>query len=375
MCNTKKILVLGTGNAQLDLIKYLKQKGHIVVGLSNTSQHSVNQIIDKFYPIDIVDKEKVCTIAQEENVDLIYSIGSDLAMPSVAYASQQLGLPCFLSGCCAEIMQNKTLFRKFLAENKICAVPFMKAQTRNELSEWKIFPAIIKPSDSQGQRGIFKVDASQDLERAFEQAKLFSRTQTVIIEKFIQGKEISLNGYMVNGILKYSFISDRQTVNNNSVGIVIGHHFPSQMPQEFQTKAATMAQQVASKLNYLNGPIYFQMIYNESDVQLIEGAPRLDGCHIWRLIEHRYRVNLLDISIEHLLNNTPPNKEIAETGKQIDSIIFFLEEPGTVFNKEKYDYNRAENSYYELYYNNKETVRTVNGILEKVGYQIISSNA
>ncbi len=52
MCNTKKILVLGTGNAQLDLIKYLKQKGHIVVGLSNTSQHSVNQIIDKFYPID-----------------------------------------------------------------------------------------------------------------------------------------------------------------------------------------------------------------------------------------------------------------------------------------------------------------------------------
>src|SRR5574344_430442 len=146
MCNTKKILVLGTGNAQLDLIKYLKQKGHIVVGLSNTSQHSVNQIIDKFYPIDIVDKEKVCTIAQEENVDLIYSIGSDLAMPSVAYASQQLGLPCFLSGCCAEIMQNKTLFRKFLAENKICAVPFMKAQTRNELSEWKIFPAIIKPS-------------------------------------------------------------------------------------------------------------------------------------------------------------------------------------------------------------------------------------
>ena len=296
-------------------------------------------------------------------------------MPSVAYASQQLGLPCFLSGCCAEIMQNKTLFRKFLAENKICAVPFMKAQTRNELSQWKIFPAIIKPADSQGQRGIFKVDAPQDLERAFEQAKLFSRTQTVIIEEFIQGKEISLNGYMVNGILKYSFISDRQTVNNNSVGIVIGHHFPSQMPQEFQTKAATMAQQVASKLNYLNGPIYFQMIYNESDVQLIEGAPRLDGCHIWRLIEHRYRVNLLDISIEHLLNNTPPNKEIAETGKQIDSIIFFLEEPGTVFNKEKYDYNRAENSYYELYYNNKETVRPVNGILEKVGYQIISSNA
>ncbi len=80
----------------------------------------------------------------------------------------------------------------------------MKAQTRNELSQWKIFPAIIKPADSQGQRGIFKVDAPQDLERAFEQAKLFSRTQTVIIEEFIQGKEISLNGYMVNGILKYS---------------------------------------------------------------------------------------------------------------------------------------------------------------------------
>ena len=137
MCNTKKILVLGTGNAQLDLIKYLKQKGHIVVGLSNTSQHSVNQIIDKFYPIDIVDKEKVCTIAQEENVDLIYSIGSDLAMPSVAYASQQLGLPCFLSGCCAEIMQNKTLFRKFLAENKICAVPYINSATK--LNARKVF--------------------------------------------------------------------------------------------------------------------------------------------------------------------------------------------------------------------------------------------
>jgi biotin carboxylase len=373
MCNTKKILVLGTGNAQLDLIKYSKQKGHIVVGLSNTSQHSVNQIIDKFYPIDIVDKEKVCTIAQEENVDLIYSIGSDLAMPSIALASQQLGLPCFLSVQCAEIMQNKSLFRKFLNENNICTVPFMKVEKSNELSQWTIFPAIVKPTDSQGQRGIFKVNTPQELQSAFELAKSFSRSETVIIEKYIQGKEISLNGYMADGILRYAFISDRQTTNDKSVGIVAGHHFPTQMPKKFQTKVVLMAQQVATALNYQNGPIYFQMMYNETNVFIIEGTPRLDGCHIWRLIEHRYKINLLNICIEHLLNNILPYKEIAEPENQHDSICFFLEKPGNIFSKEKYENTQTENSYFELYYHNNETVRPVNGILEKVGYQITSS--
>ena len=73
------------------------------------------------------------------------------------------------------------------------------------------FPAILKPSDAQGQRGIFLLHSQEEFESHFEQARQFSREGKVIVEQYIDGPEVSVNGYMVNGVLRFVVASDRDT--------------------------------------------------------------------------------------------------------------------------------------------------------------------
>ena len=55
----KKLLVLGAGNAQIDLIKYAKDKGFEVHGVSYTNTDSGIPMLDYFEQINIIDTEKV----------------------------------------------------------------------------------------------------------------------------------------------------------------------------------------------------------------------------------------------------------------------------------------------------------------------------
>ena len=39
----------------------------------------------------------------------------------------------------------------------------------------------------------------------------YSREGKVIVEKYIEGPEVSVNGYMVNGVMRFLIVSDRDT--------------------------------------------------------------------------------------------------------------------------------------------------------------------
>ena len=93
-----KVLILGVGNAQVDAIKYLKSAGHKVVGISYREEGAGVSLVDEFALIDIVDKEAVLNFTKGKKFDLVYSIGSDVAMPTVSFVSDALGLPCFFTG-------------------------------------------------------------------------------------------------------------------------------------------------------------------------------------------------------------------------------------------------------------------------------------
>jgi biotin carboxylase len=371
MISKKKILILGVGSAQSDAINILKSQGHYLIGVSFKKEGPALQFVDEFVEIDIVEKEKVLVFAKEKNVDIVYSIGSDLAMPTVGYVSSKLNLPSFVTEEVAELTQHKALFRAFLNENKISTINFKKAENYYDLADWNLFPAILKPVDSQGQRGVVKVNNRTELEIEFSYSQSFSRTKTVILEQFINGNEVSVNGYLYNGELKYSFLSDRRVIEGFSGGLVKGHDFPTTMPEKLQAEAQKMVLQVALKLNYLNGPIYFQMIYTPENVFIIEGTPRFDGCHLWRLIKKRYNIDLLNVAFNHLTGGKFEFTKTTEPLTIKNSIEFFVQKPGTQFYADNFSHKNC--NYFEMYYTDGEMVRPINGEMEKVGYQIIST--
>ena len=363
------LLILGAGNAQVDAIQYLKKKGHFVHVLSYKDEGSVRKEANRFSIIDIVNKNRVLEYAQQNGVDLVYSIGSDAAIITIAYVSDRLRLPHFVDEKTALIMQNKGFFRSFLTERQISVVDFVICKSIDDLNDWSLFPAIIKPVDSQGQRGVMKVSDREELLKYFDHSLRFSASKNAIVEKYIDGKEVSINAYIYQGDCKYTFVTDRNVVKGFPGGIPRSHGFPSVMPTVMLKEADTLIKQTIKAFNIQNGPVYFQMKYNNEGVFILEATPRLDGCHLWRLIQNSCGVDLLDLTFTHLL--CPENLYFIKPSKKQDHMLleFFLEKPNEIFSMKKINFDDHE--YVKFYYKDGELITPVNGFMEKTGYKIV----
>jgi len=359
------ILVLGIGNAQVDLIKLLSED-HFVHALSYSRDGRGLEFADYFKKIDIKDVKGVENYAKKHAIELIYSVGSDLGMVTSAKVSYNLKLPSFIFPKVASICHNKHLLRTHL-EGIQGNINYKVFQNPDEISDFE-FPCIIKPVDSQGQRGVYLVYTKKELRNKFDKVIQFSEKKLSIAERYIDGPEVSVNVYVIEGEIKFSIISDRIVWPQYPGGLIRKHRIPSKFVNEKSTKKIyTLVRKIITKLGVKNGPVYFQIKLEDHQPKLIEVTPRLDGCHLWRLIKFATGVDLMQTTIDHLIDNIVSglNPEVTDENWVLE---FMCEEPSKSFNKDKYDL--CSSAYYEWYYENGETVRPINAYLEKCGYKI-----
>ena len=363
-----KVLILGVGNAQVDALRYLKDIKCITYGLSHSHEGRGLDYCDHFEVIDIKDKDRVLAYAKSNRVDLVYSVGSDVAMPTIGYVSEQLGLPYFCSEESAALMNNKFLFRSFLMEHNLLNIAFQGGKDLKDFESWHTFPAIIKPFSSQGQRGIRRIENRHDIKKHIQYARQFSESGEVILEEFITGTEISANIFLKDGRILYSFISDRMIYEEFDGGLVKSHLFPTIMSKGLQAKALQLITDTVKHLNIQDGPVYFQMMHNRDDVHIIEATPRLDGCHIWRLIRTYTGMDFLKLTFDMLLGGTVTGETFHPNNGDL-GLYFLSQKPDVEFRSTDFPVPE-ESKYHEFYYQDGQKVRPLNKVFEKVGYYI-----
>lgn len=367
-----KLLVLGTGAAQADLIRTCKARDWKVFAVSYRSGDIGQQFADHFAEINIVDEEAVKEYAKSNGIDYIYSTGSDIAMPTAFGVSEELGLKSFCKPETAIICNNKHLLRTELGADFEGNVPFQCLTDKNE--EISIpYPFMIKPVDSQGQRGVFKIENHDDFLARFDESMSFSRSKKLIIEQFISGEEISVNTYSVNGRIVFSLISGRESWEGYTGGLIHKHYIPVQWKDDnvLTDRVNSLVSRTLSKLGINNGPSYFQIkITADKAPYLIEVTPRLDGCHMWRLIRYSTGVDLMELTV-----NAIENKEIPESFSYTAlpyETEFMCSAPGIAFNKADFELGNYE--FLEWYYQDGDIVHRMNGYKEKCGYVIRKLN-
>lgn len=367
----KKLLILGAGNAQLDLISYARNIGLEVHACSYSDTDRGIPMVDFFAQINIVDTEKIESYVRENKIDYIYSVGSDIAVPAFCTVAERLNMFRFVSSKTAETCCNKHLMREALGSDNPFNVPFMVCRTLDEAKTADFYPLMIKPVDSQGQRGVFKAEGYEELSRKFNYAMQHSSCKKVILEKHIEGSEVSVNAYVRDGKIIFSMLSDRESFSSLPGGIIKAHHLPSVFEgTKAHGKINELVCGTVTRLKIENGPVYFQIKISDGQPYLIEVTPRLDGCHMWRLIKEYCGVDLLDITMRHLLGEgiEIPQYEVSSVPVHTE---FFCEPPDTVFVAEKYEKYIADYKFF--YYSSGDIVKKMNGYMEKCGYRIFRS--
>lgn len=189
MTHQKKLMMLGGIRYLLPAIEAAHKLGYYVITCDYLPDNIAHKYSDEFVNASVIDKELILQIAREKKIDGIISYGVDPAVVTAAYVQQQMGLPSmgpYESVC---ILQDKDLFRSFLAKNGF-NVPRMRVFSSFEEAvsekEWYQFPVIVKPTDGSGSKGVTRVDSFDQLAPAVEHALDFSRCKKIIVEEYIE---------------------------------------------------------------------------------------------------------------------------------------------------------------------------------------------
>ncbi|MDY2942727.1 MAG: ATP-grasp domain-containing protein [Paludibacteraceae bacterium] len=216
MSNPKKIMLLGGIHYLLPVIKAAHEQGYYVITADYLPDNVAHRYSDEYVNVSIVDKDAVLKVARERYIDGIISFGVDPGVVSAAYVQEKMGLPSMGPYESVKILQNKDLFRAFLAENGF-NVPFAKgfadkASAIGEVSdkikndEWSL-PLIVKPTDSAGSKGVTKVEDLAYLDIAIDEAFDKSISGHIIVEQYIEkvGCSSDTDSFLLNG--KFVFMS------------------------------------------------------------------------------------------------------------------------------------------------------------------------
>lgn len=296
----KRILILGAGHQQVPLILRARARGAYVVVSDESDIAPGVALADRHLCFSIYEVERLIAAVDTYGLEAVTTIGTDQAMVVVAKVANACGLNCHLTPVGARIATNKEAMGKSFHKRN---VPMPKrvvvrcGDLPQECAQLSL-PLVVKPCDSQGQKGVTRVKALKDLGTAVASAKRESRNGTVIVEEFIQGPEVTASAWVEGGDVIWIALTDRVTFNPDPfLGIAFQHVFPSYHSCSQSNAIRESLYRVLSAFGMQDGPIYAQMIVNNNEFRVIEAAARVGGGNEAALFQATLGINLLDATL------------------------------------------------------------------------------
>jgi carbamoylphosphate synthase large subunit len=307
----KKLMLLGGLRYLLPVIEEAHKQNIYVITADYLPNNIAHNYSDEYCNVSIIDKEAVLKAAMEHKIDGILSHAVDPGVVSAAYVAEKMGLPFQCSYDAACILQDKSLFRKFLADNGFNSP---KAKGYSNIKEalhdidYFTWPVIVKPVDSAGSKGVTKVENKADLQNAIETALQSSLSKHFVIEDFLDkvGAQSSADIFTVDGRLVYPTYSDQlfdpDAANPYTPAIEI---WPASMEQKFQDDLTNQLQKLFTLLNVKSGIYNVESrVCSNGKAYIMEVSPRGGGNRIAELQDMATGQSLIRNEIRKALGMT-----------------------------------------------------------------------
>lgn len=323
-----KALVLAGGYPQIALINELKSRGYFVLLADYYAEPVAKPYADKFYQVSTLDVDAIAEVARNEQVDFLITACTDQALLTVAKVSEMLGLPCYIDYKTALNVTNKSYMKEVFTKNNIStAQHLIMAELDESVVKDLRYPCIVKPVDCNSSKGVKKVQNIDELRSAFSDAVSFSRTNTAIIEEFIEGLEITVDVQVENGkayVLSKAY-SDK--IPDEDKFVIFRTRYPIAEKDAVHQQIEQTAQQIADAFGLKNSLMLIQMISDGERVYVLEFSARTGGGVKYQLIK---RVSGFDVikAVVDLTLQKIPHVEIKPAESKYISNVFIYCRPG-----------------------------------------------
>ena len=304
-----KIIVLAGGNDQAALIQELRHKfTDVEVLLIDFAPNVVaSKYADRHIVESTMDLPKVKEIAVREKADYIITACGDQPLLTMAVVSEELGLPCYLSKKQVLNLTNKMYMKRMMVENAIPTSKFKTFTSKDVIDTTGLtYPLVVKPVDSNGSKGVRKVCNREELEKYLPDAFRFTLTDTVIVEEFCEGVEISADFYICDGnAKKVMWCQLNKYKVDDSTQVIYQSVIPPALSEMATKTLMEVANKIARGYEVDNSPLLVQAMVNGDDVKIIEFSARLGGGAKYKTIQNVTGFNVLRANLESMLGEKP----------------------------------------------------------------------
>ena len=302
----KKIAIIGASYLQAPLIEKAKAIGLETHVFAWAADDVGEKIADYFYPISIIEKDEILTKCIEIGINGICTIASDLAVVTVNYVAEKMGLV----GNSIEatlVSTNKHLMRRAFEQKGDPSPKSILIEKLEDIDELNVeFPVIAKPLDRSGSRGITKVYNGEELQAAVEDAMNQGFIKKALVEEFVEGQEYSVEYISYKG--KHTFLALTKKYTTGSPGFIETAHLePVIVGANTLGEIKQVVEHALSTLGIENGASHSELkISDTGDIKIVEIGGRMGGDFIGSsLVEISTGVDFVKAVIDVAMGNEP----------------------------------------------------------------------
>jgi biotin carboxylase len=173
------------------------------------------------------------------------------------------------------------------------------------------FPCVLKPLALSASRGVIRADDARAFVAAFHRIAAILRrdgasiageaAEALLVEEFIPGREVALEGLLMAGGLQTLALFDKPDPLDGPFFEETIYVTPSRLPADLQERISRVALKACAALGLSEGPVHAELRVNERGPWVIEVAARSIGGLCSRALRFGTGMTLEELILRHAL--------------------------------------------------------------------------
>jgi biotin carboxylase len=236
--------------------------------------------------------DAIDALDRRRGVDAVIAV-DDQGVVVAAEAGARLGFPHSPPDAVAAT-RDKAEMRRRMAAGEVPQPRF--GTTAEEVG----FPLVVKPTGLSGSQGVIRCDTPEELDAA--RARIAGYWDgPLILEEYVPGVEIALEGLLRDGALEVLAVFDKPDPLEGPYFEETIYVTPSRLPAETLALVAAASERAANAIGLTEGPVHAEVRVFESRVWVIEVAARSIGGLCARTLRFGAGISLEEVILRHAL--------------------------------------------------------------------------
>jgi biotin carboxylase len=279
---------------------------------STFEELSPDSLVTLEFADPLASADTIARFAQRRPIDAVVAVDDQTTVVAAAI-SERLGLKANALPAVAAA-RDKHAMRRLLAQAGLPVPRFSRVSLADDPADSASrveYPCVLKPLALSASRGVIRADDPGEFVAAFRRIAAILESvemplpdearRALLVEEFIPGREVALEGLLVGGTLHVLALFDKPDPLDGPFFEETIYVTPSRLDEPTQARIGSVTRDACAALGLTEGPIHAELRLNERGPFVLEIAARSIGGLCSRTLTFGTGLSLEELILCHAL--------------------------------------------------------------------------